>query len=815
MDDNAEDRQAVVQALRREAAEIDGVEADVLELDTIAGARQAIGHEEFSCIFLDRDLPDGTSFDLLMEIRAQGLVTPVVVLTGQRDVQTIVEMMQAGAVDYLPKEKLHPDLVARSLRAALLFRQAQREKQQVLDEMRARDRAIAAAPNGIVIADSRQADEPLVYVNEAFLRMTGYAEEEVLGRNCRFLQGPDTDAAAVRELREAIRHERPCQVSLLNYRRDGTAFFNEVTVSPVRDARGTLTHFVGIQSDVTARHEADAARTRAEEELHKFQFLVETAKDAMVLLDSNSTIVYANAAFCDSLGYAREEVLGLRSKDTSAYDEDMFKALFARLGREAVPTLETVQVRKDGTTFPVEARVSTVEIGGQRYVSAVVRDITERKRAEEERMRQESGLAAAYRREALLNRIGLAVRQALPAEEVERTALAGLGEALGADRCLSIVTDRLNDSIRFGSEWHRADLPPLAGDYRLSDFDVNLAALFPAGGTLSVPDTLAGPWSPQTASVLARMRLRALVGVPLTQRSEVVGVLGIYMADEPRQWTNEEVSLVEAVATHLSAATEAARLRQREHNISEQLQTALQPDLPKTVPGLAVSRYYEPALEASEGVGGDFYDCYVLDSDQKCVALVVSDLAGKGLAAAAQVAAVRHGLRTAMFLADTIAAAVTNLNRILVEQNALTGFATLFVGAYDSESRELRYVNCGQEPALLRRAVTGEVEELAATGPILGCFQGAQFEERAVVLARGDAVAIFSDGLTECGPNRLSMLGVEGISALFGKPFPDQEALEGSELAERLALGLIAGVDAAAAGGVMRDDVCLLVAVAK
>jgi PAS domain S-box-containing protein len=114
-----------------------------------------------------------------------------------------------------------------------------------------------------VIGDPRLPDCPLVYVNPAFLRMTGYAAEEVLGRNCRFLQGPRTDPAAVARLREAIAACRPITIELLNHRKDGRPFVNELHVGPVFDEAGRLTAFVGIQHDVTERANAVAAMRRA------------------------------------------------------------------------------------------------------------------------------------------------------------------------------------------------------------------------------------------------------------------------------------------------------------------------------------------------------------------------------------------------------------------------------------------------------------------------------------------------------------------------------------------------------------------------
>ena len=103
------------------------------------------------------------------------------------------------------------------------------------------------------VADPRKPDMPLVFVNEAFQRMTGYAEDELLGRNCRFLQGPDTDPAAVRQIREAVQAREDVAVEMVNYRRDGTPFWNALCISPVFDGEGQLIYFFASQIDVTQR----------------------------------------------------------------------------------------------------------------------------------------------------------------------------------------------------------------------------------------------------------------------------------------------------------------------------------------------------------------------------------------------------------------------------------------------------------------------------------------------------------------------------------------------------------------------------------
>ena len=107
-----------------------------------------------------------------------------------------------------------------------------------------KDRALDVAAEGITIADARLPDMPLIYINEGFERLTGYSAEATLGNNCRFLQGPDTDPEAAEEIRSAIREQRPCLVEILNYRRDGTTFWNRLSITPVRDAAGIVTHFM-------------------------------------------------------------------------------------------------------------------------------------------------------------------------------------------------------------------------------------------------------------------------------------------------------------------------------------------------------------------------------------------------------------------------------------------------------------------------------------------------------------------------------------------------------------------------------------------
>lgn len=132
------------------------------------------------------------------------------------------------------------------------------QRKQDESELRLLKRGIEASPNGVVMADATQPHLPLVYVNSAFSDLTGYSAEEALGRNCRFLQGEDSNPEAIEEIRRGITQHQDVQVLLRNYRRDGTLFWNQLSISPVFSETGVCTHFIGIQQDITRQREQEA-----------------------------------------------------------------------------------------------------------------------------------------------------------------------------------------------------------------------------------------------------------------------------------------------------------------------------------------------------------------------------------------------------------------------------------------------------------------------------------------------------------------------------------------------------------------------------
>ncbi len=127
------------------------------------------------------------------------------------------------------------------------------------EQLNLKDLALASCAEGITIADATKPDCPLIYVNKGFEIITGYPADFASGTNCRFLQGEDTDPTAIEEIRTAVKEKRDCIVEILNYRKNGEPFWNRLSITPIHNDAGVVTHFVGIQSDVTTRRNAEDA----------------------------------------------------------------------------------------------------------------------------------------------------------------------------------------------------------------------------------------------------------------------------------------------------------------------------------------------------------------------------------------------------------------------------------------------------------------------------------------------------------------------------------------------------------------------------
>lgn len=261
--------------------------------------------------------------------------------------------------------------------------------------------AVIHARDSVVVLEADPHPGPgrrVLYVNDAFCQMTGYARDEVVGRSLHRLRGPDSDAATLDRLRSALDTGQPLQAELRNYRKDGTEYWVDLSLVPVRDARGRVAHWVMIQRDVTDRKRADEQLRRSEE---LFRGIFEGTSAGVSLTDAAGRFVSCNPAFAAIVGRTVEEVLaltpaGLTHPDDWAAQQPLLAEI--RDGTRDRFHHGKRYLRPDGGVVWVELSFAAIRgpDGRYEYGLGVSIDVTEQKRLEEQ-LRQAQKMEAIGR----------------------------------------------------------------------------------------------------------------------------------------------------------------------------------------------------------------------------------------------------------------------------------------------------------------------------------------------------------------------------------------------------------------------------------
>jgi diguanylate cyclase (GGDEF)-like protein/PAS domain S-box-containing protein len=233
-------------------------------------------------ILLDIVMPEMDGYQVCQQIKENPITSeiPVIFMSALDDGFNKVKAFEVGGVDYITKPFQTKEVLAKvqlQLRLEHQKQQLEEQNQKLRQEITKRqeveiqlslfNQAIFTCRNGVIITDATQPNNPIIYVNQAFEKITGYSASEVQGKNCRFLQGEDRDQPNLDIIRNALKNDKDCLVVMRNYRKDGTLFWNEVSISPVRDAAGNITHYIGIQTDITERQRIQTALEEANRKL--------------------------------------------------------------------------------------------------------------------------------------------------------------------------------------------------------------------------------------------------------------------------------------------------------------------------------------------------------------------------------------------------------------------------------------------------------------------------------------------------------------------------------------------------------------------
>ncbi|HKH58064.1 MAG TPA: SpoIIE family protein phosphatase [Rubrobacter sp.] len=518
----------------------------------------------------------------------------------------------------------------------------------------------------------------------------------------------------------------------------------------------------------------DPERPASEEMRRLLGRAVAASSNGIVITDPkvpDNPIVYVNPAFEEISGYTAEEVRGRNCRflqgdyrEQPALDE-LREALTE--GRECRVVLRNY--RKDGTPFWNELYVSPVhdEDGRLTNFVGVQNDVTERRRIEEERdlllVKEQLALAEAVevrRRLALLAAAGPSLSASLDYEET----LEGITRLLVpelADWCLLDMVDdngSVNQLAAAHAEEEKEDLLRRLREHRqFGEGDPgSTSEVLRTGQSVLVPD-LPDPTSYERAlgrgehlDIVLRLEPRSLMCVPLLARGRTMGAITLVLSSRSeRRYDREDLLLAENLAYRCALAADNARLYRDRSEIARVLQKSLLPPHLPEIPGVEVGAEYLSVGEASE-VGGDFYD--LINTVEDGWICAIGDVRGKGVEAASVTALARYTIRAVTLKNDGPSEVLAALNEAMLRQLPEDRFCT--VACVRLEPRDgaagvgIDVSRAGHPPPLLVRP-EGTVEEVGCSGRVLGVFPEAELRDTSLRLMPGEALVLYTDGVTE------------------------------------------------------------------
>ncbi|MNH80716.1 Blue-light-activated protein [compost metagenome] len=423
--------------------------------------------------------------------------------------------------------------------------------------------AVRATRMAMIITDPRLEDNPVVFANDSFCALTGYDRAEILGRNCRFLQGPDADPSTIEQIRQAVHEARPLKVDILNRRKDGSSFWNRLFLAPVPDADGKLAYFFASLVNVTEERERLAGLARDNAVLTaqltaKAHLERERDRELALAMQAGGmgawSVDVRTRSLTDSEGYRL--LMGWPIDKPMSYEDR--QSLIHPDDRDAVRAQSQATIT-EGADYRINHRIVT-PAGETRWMAArgvliedatgaplriagVTTDITQQVRSE--RMR------------SALIELSDALRELEDPADISYAAAEILGRTLEVSRAGYGLVDHRAETITIARDWNAPGIDSLAGVLNFRDFGTYIEDL-KRGNTVLIADARTDPRTAQAGAALESISARAVMNMPLTEHGGLVALLYLNHRDA-RAWPDDEMAFIRDVAERTRAATERRR----------------------------------------------------------------------------------------------------------------------------------------------------------------------------------------------------------------------------------------------------------------
>jgi PAS domain S-box-containing protein len=423
--------------------------------------------------------------------------------------------------------------------------------------------AVRATRMPMIITNPRLPDNPVVFANNSFCRLSGYPREEILGRNCRFLQGPESDPAAVKKIHDAVAETRSLEIDIRNHRKNGEAFWNRLLMAPVFDDDGKLAYFFASQVDVTIERErlegleSSNAALMAEianrlgqqrEQERELDFALRAGRFGTWSINLQSGELTCSEACKTLFGVPPSQAFSFEDRVAAIHPDDR-DAYIAAIGasrngasayeqtyRIILPSGETRWLASYGQPF------YTTD-GTPLRLAGVSSDVTEQHRADAMRM--------------ALVELSDVFKDVDDPAEITFAAARIIGKTLHISRAGYGIIDPEAETITIERDWNAPGITSLAGVLQFRDYGSYIENL-KCGEDVIIPDVRLDPRTQSGAEALKAISAQAVINMPLTEHGGLVALLYLNHA-KARDWPDDELAFIREVAERTRAASERRR----------------------------------------------------------------------------------------------------------------------------------------------------------------------------------------------------------------------------------------------------------------